>query len=898
MALVQSHHLYPRTTTLVDSVNKFNVTATLHLFRYSSSVSFKNQYSYERFDNLCKKSRNPTKRFNFFMKDRCKSLSVVNCDVFCVSFCSVSCSSGNGSGSSWLGKWSEFNRGVKVKKPQVVLNYRNNGYVSNSDGEDNNGSRSDTTGSTMERIVEKLKKFGYMDDVVERKEEERRVIEKGSIEDIFYVEEGMLPNSRGGFSEKSPLGDETVFGRDGDIGFPWENKEVGESYSVRQKSRTSFAQMTLPQSELQRLKNVALRIKNKTRITGAGVTKEIVDKIHEKWKSSEVARVKVEGPPALNMKRMHEILERKTGGLVIWRSGTSVSLYRGINYEASIEKSHRRSFQKDVTSCKVPRINDGTSELAVRYNQHDDSSSSQAGSPYTGELAYNPHDYSSASPASSPCTVEEDKGITKQSEINYEDEIDHLLAGLGPRYTDWPGGDPLPVDADLLPGVVPGYQPPFRLLPYGVRSTLGGKEATDLRRLARVLPPHFAVGRSRQHQGLAAAMVKLWERSSVAKIALKRGVQLTTSERMAEDIKRLTGAILLSRNKDFLVFYRGKDFLRPDVAEALLEKEKLAKTLQEEEEQARLRASSTVTANIRIADEVRISAGTLGETLDADARWGKKLDDRDKGNIMREAALLTHANLVRKLDEKLALAERKIMKAERALAKVEESLNPADQSADSQSISDEERFMFRKLGLRMKAFLLLGRRGVFDGTVENMHLHWKYRELIKIIVKAKNFEEVKNIAISLEAESGGVLVSVDKVSKGYAIIVFRGKDYHRPSTLRPRNLLTKRKALARSIELQRREALLNHISTLQSRVNQLRVELEQMAAVKDHGDEELYKKLDSYLSEDEESEEEGDEGTYDSDTNFIDEIVTVDDEVETNFPYVLHDESEAEVECL
>lgn len=89
--------------------------------------------------------------------------------------------------------------------------------------------------------------------------------------------------------------------------------------------------------------------------------------------------------------------------------------------------------------------------------------------------------------------------------------------------------------------------------------------------------------------------------------------------------------------------------------------------------------------------------------------------------------------------------------------------------------------------------------------MENMHLHWKYRELIKIIVKAKNFDEVKNIALSLEAESGGVLISVDKVSKGYAIIVFRGRDYKRPSSLRPKNLLTKRKALARSIELQRRQ---------------------------------------------------------------------------------------------
>lgn len=101
----------------------------------------------------------------------------------------------------------------------------------------------------------------------------------------------------------------------------------------------------------------------------------------------------------------------------------------------------------------------------------------------------------------------------------------------------------------------------------------------------------------------------------------------------------------------------------------------------------------------------------------------------------------------------------------------------------------------------------VGRRGVFDGTVENMHLHWKYRELVKVIVNAKNFAQVKNVALALEAESGGILVSVDKISKGFAIIVYRGKDYQRPPTLRPKNLLTKRKALARSIELQRREVI-------------------------------------------------------------------------------------------
>lgn len=104
-----------------------------------------------------------------------------------------------------------------------------------------------------------------------------------------------------------------------------------------------------------------------------------------------------------------------------------------------------------------------------------------------------------------------------------------------------------------------------------------------------------------------------------------------------------------------------------------------------------------------------------------------------------------------------------------------------------------------------------GTRGIFDGTVENMHLHWKYRELVKIIVKGKNFAQVKHIAISLEAESGGVLVSVDRTPKGYAIIVYRGKNYQRPHAMRPKNLLTKRQALARSIELQRHEVILKLI---------------------------------------------------------------------------------------
>jgi len=101
--------------------------------------------------------------------------------------------------------------------------------------------------------------------------------------------------------------------------------------------------------------------------------------------------------------------------------------------------------------------------------------------------------------------------------------------------------------------------------------------------------------------------------------------------------------------------------------------------------------------------------------------------------------------------------------------------------------------------------LFPGRRGVFDGTIQNMHLHWKYRELVKIICGGRNIDEIHSVARTLEAESGGILVAVDRVRNGYAIIVYRGKNYQRPACLRPQALPNKKEALKRSIEAQRHE---------------------------------------------------------------------------------------------
>ena len=76
----------------------------------------------------------------------------------------------------------------------------------------------------------------------------------------------------------------------------------------------------------------------------------------------------------------------------------------------------------------------------------------------------------------------------------YEREVNRLLDTLGPRFVDWWWDTPLPVDADLLPEFVPGFQTPFRQCPPGVRPTLADEELTYLRKLARPLPTHFALG--------------------------------------------------------------------------------------------------------------------------------------------------------------------------------------------------------------------------------------------------------------------------------------------------------------------------------------------------------------------------------------------------------------------
>lgn len=76
---------------------------------------------------------------------------------------------------------------------------------------------------------------------------------------------------------------------------------------------------------------------------------------------------------------------------------------------------------------------------------------------------------------------------------------------------------------------------------------------------------------------------------------------------------------------------------------------------------------------------------------------------------------------------------------------------------------------------------------------------------MKLISKQKTLSFVEDTARLLEYESGGILVAIERIPKGFAIVYYRGKNYQRPISIRPRNLLTKAKALKRSVALQRHE---------------------------------------------------------------------------------------------
>jgi hypothetical protein len=96
----------------------------------------------------------------------------------------------------------------------------------------------------------------------------------------------------------------------GPVLLPWEREEDDkEAFGADGRSNTEIADRTIPEHELQRLRDMSLRMKDRMMIGPGGVTQDDVESIHRKWKVDDVVKMRFEGPPSLNMKRAHYLLE-------------------------------------------------------------------------------------------------------------------------------------------------------------------------------------------------------------------------------------------------------------------------------------------------------------------------------------------------------------------------------------------------------------------------------------------------------------------------------------------------------------------------------------------------------------------------------------------------------------
>eukprot|EP00268_Persea_americana_P014992 TRINITY_DN16793_c0_g1_i1.p1 TRINITY_DN16793_c0_g1~~TRINITY_DN16793_c0_g1_i1.p1 ORF type:complete len:763 (-),score=164.69 TRINITY_DN16793_c0_g1_i1:455-2743(-) len=585
---------------------------------------------------------------------------------------------------------------------------------------------------------------------------------------------------------KVPLGGEegVRLGGGGGRKMPWARAERVVFRREKKVRAVTAAERSLPEMELMRLRGVARGMRKWVKVMKAGVTAEKVEEIRKAWREGELAMVKFGLPLCRNMERAMEIVETKAGGLVVWSKKDTLVVYRGCNYQLPSEVS--TELHSDLAFNG--KIIVGDVEDDVNLSQYRTTATNE------GKEGLHP----------AGLVLGKNDGIIQS--VNgtlYEREAKRLLDGLGPRFIDWWRPKPLPVDADLLPEVVRDFRPPFRLCPPWTRSQLTDDELTYLRKLACPLPTHFVLGRNTKLQGLAAAILKLWEKSLIAKIAVKWGIPNTNNAQMSWELKRLTGGVLILRNKFYIILYRGKDFLPPSVANSIAERETEIKTQLLDEEAARSRAVESFHA---IDESLRIpsTSGTFSEFQYIHTKSGHLQDENWEIKVQLEAEKERLEKELRKQERKLLILQLKTKRSEKVLAKLNSACSPGDQTLDQELLTVEERRTLRKIGLKMGQTLLLGRRGVFDSVIGSIHQHWKHREVVKVLTMQKAFSQVLNSATLLEIESGGILVAVEKLRKGHAIIIYRGKNYRHPLKLVPENLLTKREALLRSKEMQRR----------------------------------------------------------------------------------------------
>lgn len=186
--------------------------------------------------------------------------------------------------------------------------------------------------------------------------------------------------------------------------------------------------------------------------------------------------------------------------MVVLRTGKIIVVYRGRGYNA--EQSNSANLMEGKVENSRAQENGANRQAELPLSQMqahegliDEADSHQGSEPaviyggHTGDCAEDSQAGLVANAANARWTS--DLQAKKEADL----EAESILEGLGPRFENWVGLLPVPIDADLLPLTIPNYRPPFRLMPYGIKPRMSDTDVTELRRRARPLGPHFVLGR-------------------------------------------------------------------------------------------------------------------------------------------------------------------------------------------------------------------------------------------------------------------------------------------------------------------------------------------------------------------------------------------------------------------
>ncbi|KAL4577594.1 hypothetical protein LXL04_013704 [Taraxacum kok-saghyz] len=663
-------------------------------------------------------------------------------------------------------KTAPWMKGPLILEPNQVIDFsKPKTRKKSSDNKNEKAEKSLTHKVSGGRGKHAMKKILYSIDTLEEETQELEDTQQNLAPIEFDLSLGKLGEDSDGGDKRWPRRK-----------MPWEREERMVFRRTKREKTVTAADITLNEELLERLRAEARRMRKWVKVKKAGVNEGVLEQIRLIWKTDQLAMLKFDMPLCRNMDRAREIVEIKTGGFVVWSKQDTLVLYRGCNYREMQPSFHGGQ--------KIPSPNTSFLDIDVIEKT----------TPVQGSL--------------------------------YEREADRLLDGLGPRFIDWWMPKPLPIDADLLPAIVPGYKPPSRFSLMNGPSKLTDNELTHLRKQAYHFPTHFVLGRNQNLQGLASAILKLWEKCNIAKIALKWGIPNSNNEQMADELKDLTGGVLLLRNKFYIILYRGKDFVSPTIADLVSNREMEIRNSQLLEETVRSSISQTFDYVDEPVNNVTTS-GTVKEfEIIESEHYGFKSGISDS-QVKVETEKLKLEKEIRIQERKYFILKMKIKKASKELMKLSSAYEPTEPNEDQEIMTSEERECFRKMGLKMDSTLLLGRRGVFDGVVEGIHQHWKHREIVKVVTMQRVFSRVLYTAQCIEAESGGILVSIEKLKLGYGIIMYRGKNYKRPFKI-SRNLLTKREALQKSLEMQRIGSLKFFANMKEQAIYELKCKLESL----------------------------------------------------------------------